>query len=143
MGEVRIYFDTSVIVALFLHDAFSLRTDEFMRSAAAVPIVSDFGAAEVSSAVARRVRMGEISVDDSRTSLANFDRWRAEIAGAVEIRPSDIATADLLLRRLDMNLRTPDAIHLAVTVRFGLALATFDRGMVTAAQTLGLTLAPV
>ena len=45
---MRTYFDASVTVALFMHDTFSERADEFGRSGAVVPVVSDFGAAEFS-----------------------------------------------------------------------------------------------
>jgi predicted nucleic acid-binding protein len=136
---VRTYFDASVIVALFMHDTFSERADEFGRSNAVVPVVSDFGAAEFSSAVARRVRTGDISIDRARVILSRFDSWHVEIAGGIEIGPGDISSAATFLRRLDLNLRTPDAIHLAVTQRLGVPLATFDDRMAAAARTLGLS----
>src|SRR5215213_10337084 len=112
-----------------MHDTFSERADEFGRSNAVVPVVSDFGAAEFSSAVARRVRTGDISIDRARVILSRFDSWYVEIAAGMEIGPGDISSAATFLRPLDLNLRTPDAIHLAVTQRLRAPLATFDDRM--------------
>src|SRR5215210_6008063 len=76
-----------------MHDTFSERADEFGRSNAVVPVVSDFGAAEFSSAVARRVRTGDISINRARVILSRFDSWHVEIAGGMEIGPGDISSA--------------------------------------------------
>ena len=66
---MRPYFDAIVIVALFMHDTFSVRADEFGRSHAVVPVVSDFGAAEFSSAIARRMvlRASPVATDAAVT----------------------------------------------------------------------------
>jgi predicted nucleic acid-binding protein len=45
-----------------------------------------------------------------------------------------------VIRRLDLNLRAPDAINLAIALRLGAALATFDRRMTENARTLGLAI---
>jgi predicted nucleic acid-binding protein len=42
------------------------------------------------------------------------------------------------LRRLDLTLRTPDALNIAIAQRAGAAMATFDARMAEAAQALGL-----
>jgi hypothetical protein len=114
---VRTYFDASVIVALFMHDTFSERADEFGRSGAVVPVVSDFGAAEFSSAVARRVRTGDIPIDRARVTLSRFDRWHSEIAGGIEIGPGDIrarlrffgASTSICARRTPFTWRSRSA----------------------------------
>jgi predicted nucleic acid-binding protein len=45
----------------------------------------------------------------------------------------------VMLRRLDLNLRTPDAIHIAIAQRLGAELATFDVRMAESAEALGVT----
>jgi predicted nucleic acid-binding protein len=42
----------------------------------------------------------------------------------VEIAPAGIAMAAAFIRRLDLTLRAPDAIHMAIARRLGLAVAT-------------------
>lgn len=51
-------------------------------------------------------------------------------------------TAQALLRRLDLPLRTPDALNIAMAQRVEAALATFDIQMARAARTLGLHVLP-
>jgi uncharacterized protein len=48
--------------------------------------------------------------------------------------------ATALMRRLDLPIRTPDAIHIAMVQRIGCRLLTFDRSMAGVARTLGIEL---
>jgi uncharacterized protein len=141
MRMTPVYFDTSVIVSLFVNDAHSARTGAFIRAAAPLPVVSDFAAAEFSSALGLRVRSDRLTLDEARLSLAEFDAWRDSTA-RIETTTGDIALAATWLRRLDLGLRTPDALNLALARRSGAALVTFDVRMADAATRLGLDLAP-
>jgi hypothetical protein len=60
-------------------------------------------------------------------------------AQRTELAPIDIAAATTYLRRLDLPLRTPDAIHIAIALRIGATLVTFDRQMAVSARSLGST----
>jgi len=51
---------------------------------------------------------------------------------------ADILRAEQLIRRLDLTLRTQDAIHIAIALRIDVALATFDRRMAGVARALGI-----
>jgi predicted nucleic acid-binding protein len=61
----------------------------------------------------------------------------------VPVTPADLAQATAWIRRLDLTLRAPDAIHIAAAQRLDASLATFDAGMAGAARRLGLAVAPV
>jgi predicted nucleic acid-binding protein len=135
---VRLYFDTSILVSLFMPDTLSARLDSSFRSSADIPVVSDFAAAEFASAVARRVRMRELGKDDARTIFFAFDTWTGQFGPPAEIRTADIVAAAGFVRRLDLNLRAPDAINIAMAQRLELSLATFDEKMLVAAQRLGV-----
>lgn len=138
---MSIYLDASILVALFADDALSERADAFLRSTAPVTVlVSDFAGAELASAIARRVRMGELSADDARIAFANFDAWSARAAMRVETAPADVAAAAAFLRRLDLTLRTPDALNIAIAQRLSATLATFDIKMAASAAALGVEL---
>jgi predicted nucleic acid-binding protein len=135
------YADASLLVALFIPDVFCERADRFMREGRPIVLVSDFAAAEFASAVAKRVRTREIRIDEARQAFLAFDAW-AQFRGArLETTTSDVAMAESFLRRLDLNLRAPDAINIAITQRHGAALATFDVRMAEAARGLGLQVA--
>lgn len=135
---MTLYLDASVLVALFVIDPVAACAEAYLSAHPAVIVVSDFGAAEFSSAVARRVRMRDLTGGEGRLAFANFDDWTARSTSRENVIAVDIAAADRILRRLDVNLRTPDAIHIAIARRLDAVLLTFDRQMATAARALGM-----
>ncbi len=104
-------------------------------------MVSDLASAEFASAIARRVRTRETTLAEARTDLSDFDLWVTRSAQRVEIAATDVALATTFLRRLDLPLRTPDAIHIAIAQRLGATLVTFDRRMAASAGALGAPVA--
>jgi predicted nucleic acid-binding protein len=55
----------------------------------------------------------------------------------VETLSADIEAANAFLRRLDLPLRTSDALHIAICQRADASLATFDAKMKASAINLG------
>jgi hypothetical protein len=133
--------DASVLVSLFLNDTLSQRADDFVRRTQPEPIVSDFAATEFSSVVSRRVRTGENSASEAQLAFQAFDQWLETTAVRVECDTADLRQAERFLRRLDLTLRAPDAIHIAIAQRLNLELATFDERMAECASRLGVRLA--
>jgi predicted nucleic acid-binding protein len=138
---VSVYLDASVLVALFTDDPLTLRADSFLRANSSVLIISDFAAAEFASVIARHVRTGDITPEDARIAFSTFDAWTARSAQRTEIKAADITAAEAFLRRLDLTLRTPDALNIAIAQRLGATLFTFDEKMILAARTLGTPVA--
>jgi predicted nucleic acid-binding protein len=103
-----------------------------------VLIVSDFAAAEFASAIARRVRMKQIVADDARGLFATFDAWTARETGRAQTTAADVTSAAAFLRRLDLTLRTADAVNIAIAQRIDADLFTFDETMAASARALGL-----
>ena len=139
MAALSWYLDTSFLVALLTAEPFSERADDFLRQHPAPLTVSDFAAAEFASALARRVRMRESSREDAVQDFSDFDLWAARSITQVELAKTDIVRAASFLRRLDLPLRTPDAIHIAIVERIDAALVTFDQAMAASARVLGTT----
>ncbi|HJS87018.1 MAG TPA: type II toxin-antitoxin system VapC family toxin [Acetobacteraceae bacterium] len=135
------YLDASVLVALFIKDALTAQADAFLRAKAPLLVVSDFAAAECVSAIGRRVRIGKLTVDEARTAFVSLDVWATRATQYVEVVPGDVRAADGYLRRLDLTLRTPDALNIAIAQRIGATLATFDKRMAASARALGTDLA--
>jgi uncharacterized protein with PIN domain len=90
VGTLGWYLDASVIVALFRPEPFSDRADQFIRTHTTV-IASDFTVAEAASAVARCVRLREMTMDQARIVLASLDAWLARSAQQIEITSADVA----------------------------------------------------
>lgn len=135
------FLDANVLVALFLEDALSAKAETALLQASAPSIVSDFVAAEFASAIARRVRTGELAASTAPATFADFDTWRTMKTTAAFLTGPDIEVAAGWMRRLDLNLRTPDAVNMAVPHRLHATLVTFDTRMATVARTLGLAVA--
>ena len=112
-----------------------------VQAGASTPVVSDFAAAEFASAVARRVRTGQLTQVAAREAFEDLDVWLSGEVHRLQISSADVAATGGFVRRLDLNLRTPDAIHIAMCRRAGATLATFDMRLGEAAQVLGLMLA--
>jgi predicted nucleic acid-binding protein len=138
---VSFYLDANVIVALLTDEPLSARADAFLRAKPEQLIVSDFAAAEFSSAISRRVRTGETPLSDARIALSGLDVWLERSAIRIEIAATDVALADTFLRRLDLTLLTPDALHIAMAHRADATMVTFDRQMAVSARALGASVA--
>ena len=137
---MSVYLDVNVVVPLFAIDPFNERAEKALRGLHDDLIVSNLSAAEFSAVIARRVRTRDLSAAEARTAFSNFDTWCARYTRPVEIDASDVAGATGLMRRLDLSLRTPDALHIAIAQRAGCRLLTFDRTMAAVARSLGIEL---
>jgi uncharacterized protein len=135
---VSVYLDANVLVALFVNDTHNERAEKALAGQYDDLIVSNLSGAEFSSVIARRVRTRDLLASEARTAFANFDIWCARHIRLIDLDSTDIAGATTLVRLLDFPLRTPDAVHLAMTRRIGCSLMTFDRAMVKAARSLGI-----
>lgn len=135
------YLDTSVIVALLTVEPMTARADEFIVRMREPLLVSDLAAVEFASAISRRVRMHEISLDQARSDLSDFEIWSLRSTQPVTIDASDLGTATAFLRRLDLPLLTADAIHIAAARRLAATLVTLDRQMADSARALDIAVA--
>nr|UXE44808.1 tRNA(fMet)-specific endonuclease VapC [uncultured bacterium] len=138
------YLDTSILVALFVDsDPFTERAKNYLSGRIERLVVSDFAAAEFASVMARLTRTRRLTVDEATAILGDFDTWKGRAAELATTSAADIAAAASFLRRLDLNLRTPDAINIAIADRLRATLATFDDRMAIAARALGVQVASV
>jgi len=136
------YLDASAVVSLFVKGVFTRRAEQFVTSYPSALLVSDLAAVEFASVVGRNVRTAEMTVDEGRKSFFDLDEWIERFAQRVETSSTDFRSAERFLRRLDLNLRTQDAIHIAHAQRLGAALVTFDEKMAASARALGLSMLP-
>lgn len=136
----ELYLDASAIVPLFIKE---LRTPLVRRLIAeldGMPVVSTLAAGEVASTLSRLVRMGDVELVDARDRLAQLDRWVRSLARGVDTDAADVSAATDIVRRFELQLLMPDAVHLATCRRLGASLLTFDERLAEAAGTLGVPL---
>jgi predicted nucleic acid-binding protein len=138
---LRVYLDASVLIAAFTEDALTSRAEALLPGVSDAAIVTDFAAVEFASGIARKVRTREIARPAAETALEAFDQWVFSACRRELIMAEDVATATSLIRRLDLALRAPDAIHLAATRRLADKIATLDRQLAGCATRLRITLA--
>jgi hypothetical protein len=134
------YLDTNTIIGLLTNDPLTPRVNALVRQGFGPVIISDFAAAEFSGVIGRKMRTGVITRQYALDALAALDQLSVRVS-RVRLEADDIPRADGFLRRLDLPLQTPDAIHIAIAQRLGATLVTFDRRMATAARMLGLAVA--
>lgn len=127
--------DASVIVALFVPE--SRTQDALVGVAGSTLVVSDLAIAEFSSALSRRTRTGQLSAADVASLFLAFDAWIASTVQRESLEASGGPNANTLVRRLELGLRAPDALNIAIAQRCSATLFTFDQKMATAARAVG------
>jgi uncharacterized protein len=135
---LSVYLDTSVLLPTLIAERSTEAVYEYLGAIDQELLISDFAAAEVASALSRLVRMTLLTDADASARLADFDAWRATMSSPVDIQASDARLAYVYVRRFDLALRAPDALHLAIIRRLSASLVTLDQGLATAAQVLGI-----
>ena len=135
---MSLYLDASVLVPTVVVEQASPAVVEFLLGRADDLTVSDFAAAEVASALSRLVRMDRLTITEALERLADFDAWRTGETENADVAAHDCRLANTYVRRFDLKLRAPDALHAAICRRLGLQLVTLDRRLVAAARELGI-----
>ena len=141
-----IYLDTSVVVPLYWSEALTNTVEELLANEPELGL-SDLTRVEFGSAIARRVRMGEISRESAREITEQFQAHiDAELYTLIEVEPIHYRIAREWIARLETSLRTLDALHLAFAKRPGgllaysrdVPLVTADAGLANSAGVLGV-----
>lgn len=135
---MKLYLDASALVAVVADEPSSQKVFDAILSSDLPPLISDFCRAESSAALAKLVRMSAKAAVNVDQLYSVLDQWALDGGERVYVASEDIDQATDLVRRHDLFLRAPDAIHIAATQRLGAKLLTLDKGMVRAADALGV-----
>ena len=138
---MRAYFDASALVAMLLKEPGSRSVSDWIVDFEGMIAVSDFAALEVASAISLRVRRLQDDTETGRRRLDEFDAWRSLMAEPVRLEPADFGMADLIVRRFDLNLRGPDALHAAACHRLDMRMMTLDQQLARACAGLDIPVA--
>lgn len=133
---MTLYLDASAVAALVLEEPSASAVRENVEGYRGPVLFSDFGAAEVCSAVYLRLRMPQGTLAAAEFQLSVFDELRGSAWTELEVTRSDVRAAEALVRRFHLKLRAPDAIHAAVCLRLGAKLLTRHKRLAEAAAAL-------
>ncbi|MEQ1725552.1 MAG: type II toxin-antitoxin system VapC family toxin [Sphingopyxis sp.] len=139
-----IYLDTSLIVAAITPEVGTEAAQALLQSTAGGHLcVSDWVMTEVSGALAFKVRTKQI---DAAQRIRALQSWRALLDTSFNRLSIDRQVFDQAasyFERSDINVRSSDALHIAIADLNGCSLATLDRLMATAARQLGVEVVEV
>ena len=90
-----IYLDASALVSLFMPDRHTAAVRALLRAGPVTIGISDFASAEFASAVARRVRMGELTAPEGSHLLNVYNGWVAANAESLEVEPAGVRVASI------------------------------------------------
>lgn len=134
-----IYADTSLLAAYYCPEPLSERAQRLLRRESEVA-VSDLVEVELVSAIARKVRRGEMSRADAARAQETFLEHLEEgyfVRWPLERRHFQIAREWLELTPLP--LLALDALHVAMASTHRVPVATCDRELATSARKLGVS----
>lgn len=133
-----IYLDTSFLAPLFREEATSTKVTNFLsRQAPGTLAVSKWTSVEFASLISRDVRMKAITINQARKLITEFDLMAALSLVILIPTAKDFDIARDYIAHFGIQLRAPDALHLAVAHSNNVGVvATLDGGMLAAAKKL-------
>jgi len=132
------YIDTSVLVAYYWPEALSRAAQAEIRRAEG-PVISPLSELEFISALALKIRTGELNEKSARLILSTFRQHRAD--NVYQILPIEAREYTIACEWIGMfrtPLRALDALHLAVSFSNALILITADKTLAESARQLGV-----
>ncbi|VGO12965.1 hypothetical protein PDESU_01519 [Pontiella desulfatans] len=137
------YIDTSVLAAYYCPEAASSRIEKTLEKTAN-PTISQLVETELYSAVARKVRMKEMTRQDGNLILSQFNlHLEQRLYRMLPVETRHYHVAREWIGRFDTALRTLDALHLAIAYSENLTLLSADHHLCKAADYFGISVQSV
>lgn len=134
------YLDTSVVVAALTNED---RTPEIQawlgEQPAGALAISDWLVTEFSSAMALKLRTGQLAEQHRSNAMSMFHELLATAFTVLPVTAADFRTAARFADQHLTGLRSGDALHLAVAAHHGATIVSLDRQLVSAATELAIS----
>ena len=122
-----IYVDTSVLVALFAHEARSASVARWYAGTRADLVSATWCVTEFASAFGIKQRTGQMDHDQARSAWERFGRLVANDLRLLPLGSSDFHSAAMKTLDAASALRPGDALHLVCAIQAGAkSIATLD-----------------
>lgn len=137
MPASKVYVDTNLFIAALVEESATETVLAWFESQSAILMASDWTFVELTSALGLKVRRGEISTAQADATHNLFETTMLPALVVLPVDTAVFARAQLLMRRYELGLRAPDALHLALCLaEDDCILATADQTLHTAARRL-------
>jgi len=139
MSGDNYYLDTSAILPYYRQEAKSSAIQNLLISLAPPLMISSLTKVEFASALARWVRMDELTDSQADLIQATFDQdIQSGLFSVTAVEASQYNLAEKWISKRATSIRTLDAIHLACSHSLGATMITSDTILAHAADILGL-----
>lgn len=141
---MRIYLDTSVLVALWSNEPMTFSAQKWMSQQRTENLsISRWCITEFSAAMAGKLQTGSITELERAEALAAFGSAVRRSFSVLEVDQHAFQRAAIFANQANLRVRSGDALHLAIAAGESLPILTFDLRMQTAAQALGIGIVKV